>query len=122
MNSFSKNKKIVEICKNYYRIVNSLLYEGDKVTSNIIRMYEDYIFGLDIITKREVEKLQTVDKIMLKFVSDSKFKKEMCEYFSSLKVSKAVNNLVEYVINKMVAFAEEYKDIYTRNIYIPRWI
>jgi len=122
MNSFSKNKKIVEICKNYYRIVNSLLYEGDKVTSNIIRMYEDYIFGLDIITKREVEKLQTVDKIMLKFVSDSKFKKEMCEYFSSLKVSKAVNNLVEYVMNKMVAFAEEYKDIYTRNIYIPRWI
>ncbi|MCI8330775.1 MAG: hypothetical protein HFE04_01590 [Bacilli bacterium] len=122
MNSFSKNKKIVEICKNYYKIVNSLLYEGDKITQNIIRIYEDYIFSLDIITKREVEKLQIVDKIMLKFISDSKFKKEMCEYFSNLKVSKAVNNLVEFVMNKMIAFAEEYKDFYTRNIYIPRWI
>lgn len=122
MNSFSRNKKIVEICKNYYKIVNSLLYEGDKITSNIIRIYEDYIFSLEIITKREIEKLQIVDKIMLKFVTDSKFKKEMCEYFSSLKVSKAVNNLVEYVMNKMIAFAEDYKDFYTRNIYIPRWI
>lgn len=122
MNSFSKNKKIVEICKNYYKIVNSLLYEGDKITQNIIRIYEDYIFGLEIVTKREVEKLQTIDKIMLKFVTDGKFKKEMCEYFSNLKVSKAVNNLVEYVMNKMVAFAEDYKDYYTRNIYIPRWI
>ena len=122
MNSFSRNKKIVEICKNYYKIVNSLLYEGDKITQNIIRIYEDYIFSLDIITKREVEKLQIVDKIMLKFISDSKFKKEMCEYFSNLKVSKAVNNLVEFVMNKMIAFAEEYKDFYTRNIYIPRWI
>ncbi len=122
MNSFSRNKKIVEICKNYYKIVNSLLYEGDKITSNIIRIYEDYIFSLEIITKREIEKLQIVDKIMLKFVTDSKFKKEMCEYFSNLKVSKAVNNLVEYVMNKMIAFAEDYKDFYTRNIYIPRWI
>lgn len=122
MNSFSRNKKIVEICKNYYKIVNSLLYEGDKITSNIIRIYEDYIFSLEIITKREIEKLQIVDKIMLKFVTDSKFKKEMCEYFSNLKVSKAVNNLVEYVMNKMIAFAEDYKDFYTRNIYMPRWI
>lgn len=122
MNSFSRNKKIVEICKNYYKIVNSLLYEGDKITSNIIRIYEDYIFSLEIITKREIEKLQIVDKIMLKFVTDSKFKKEMCEYFSNLKVSKAVNNLVEYVMNKMIAFAEDYKDFYTRKIYIPRWI
>ena len=122
MNSFSKNKKIVEICKNYYKIVNSLLYEGDKITLNIIRIYEDYIFGLEIITKREVEKLQIVDKIMIKFVTDSKFIKEMCAYFSSLKVSKAVNNLVEYVMNKMISFAEDYKEFYTRNIYIPRWI
>ena len=122
MNSFSKNKKIVNICKNYYRIINSFIYEGDKATINIIRMYEDYIFSLDIITKREIEKLTLVDNIMLKFVSDGRFKKEMCEYFSNLKVSDCVSNLVEYVMNKMITFFEDYKDIYTRNIYIPRWI
>lgn len=122
MNSFNKNKEIVEICKNYYTIVNSEIYEGDEVTANIIKLYEDFIFGMDIVTKREKEKLALIDRIMLKFITDNRFKKEMCAHLGSLRVSKGVHNLVEYVMNKMIVFFEDYKDIYTRNIYIPRWI
>lgn len=122
MNSFNKNKEVVNICKNYYTIVNCEIYEGDEVTSNIIKLYEDFIFGMDIITKREKEKLVLIDKIMLKFISDNRFKKEMCDHLGSLRVSKGVTNLVEYVINKMIVFFEDYKDMITRNIYVPRWI
>ena len=122
MSSFNKNKEVVNICKNYYNIVNAEIYEGDEVTSNIVKIYEDFIFGLDIITKREKEKLILIDKIMLKFISDNRFKKEMCEHLGSLRVSKGVTNLVEYVINKMIIFFEDYKDMITRNIYVPRWI
>ncbi len=122
MNSFNKNKEVVDICKNYYTIVNSDICEGDEVTSNIINLYMDYIFGLEIITKREREKLVLIDNIMLKFISDNRFKKEMCAHLGSLRVSKGVTNLVEYVMNKMIVFFEDYKDIITRNIYVPRWI
>lgn len=122
MNSFSKNKEVVNVCKNYYTIVNYEIYEGDEVTSNIIKLYTDFIFGMDIITKREKEKLALIDRIMLKFITDKRFKKEMCEYLGGLKVSKGVNNLVEYVMNKMIVFFEDYKDMITRNIYVPRWI
>jgi len=122
MNSFNKNKEVVNICKNYYTIVNCEIYEGEEVTSNIIKLYEDFIFGLDIITKREKEKLVLIDKIMLKFINDKRFKKEMCDHLGSLRVSKGVTNLVEYVINKMIVFFEDYKDMITRNIYVPRWI
>lgn len=122
MNSFNKNKEIVEVCKNYYTIVNAEIYEGDEVTLNIIKLYEDFIFGMDIVTKREKEKLALIDRIMLKFITDNRFKKEMCDHLGSLRVSKGVHNLVEYVMNKMIVFFEDYKDIYTRNIYIPRWI
>ena len=108
MNSFNKNKEIVEVCKNYYTIVNAEIYEGDEVTLNIIKLYEDFIFGMDIVTKREKEKLEESITIML-LPKDP-------------KVSKGVHNLVEYVMNKMIVFFEDYKDIYTRNIYIPRWI
>lgn len=121
MNSFSKNKEIVSVCKNYYTIINSEIYKGDEVTANIIKLYGDYIFGMEIITKREKEKLALIDRIMLKFISDKRFKKEMCEYLGNLKVSKGVN-LVEYVMNKMIVFFEDYKDMITRNIYVPRWI
>ncbi len=122
MNRFKRNKDIVNICKNYYTIVGSEISEKDKVTSKIVRMYSEYVFSLDIVTKREVEKLEHIDNIMLKFVSDFKFRKELCNHFLTIRVSKAVNNIVEYVINKIIEFSEDYKDIYTRNIYIPRWI
>lgn len=122
MNSFNKNKEVVNICKNYYDIKNACIYEGDDVTFNIVKIYEDYIFGLDIITKREKEKMALIDRIMLKFISDSRFKKEMCEHLGSLRVNKGVTNLVEYVVNKMIVFFEDYKDMITRNIYVPRWI
>ncbi len=122
MNCFSKNKEIVKICKNYYDIVNSEIGENDKVTYKIIRLYEDFIFGQDIITKREVEKLELIDKIMYKFISDSRFKKELCDYFLHIRVNSGVSDLASYVAGKMIEFFNEYKDIYTRNIYIPRWI
>lgn len=122
MNSFNKNKEVVGICKNYYNIINADINEGDSVTVNLIRMYEDYLFGMDIITKREREKLEKVDKIIYRYLIDSRFKKELVEVLSRMKVSSSVSNLVEYVMNKVMEFAEDYKDIYTRNIYIPRWI
>jgi len=122
MNSFSKNKEVVGICKNYYKIINADIEEGDSVTVNLIRMYEDYLFGMEIVTKREKEKLENVDKIIYRYMTDSRFKKELVDVLSKMKVSNSVGNLVEYVMNKVMEFAEDYKDIYTRNIYIPRWI
>lgn len=122
MNSFSKNKEVVGICKNYYKIINADIEEGDSVTVNLIRMYEDYLFGMEIVTKREKEKLVNVDNIIYRYMTDSRFKKELVDVLSKMKVSTSVGNLVEYVMNKVMEFAEDYKDIYTRNIYIPRWI
>ena len=54
MNSFSKNKEIVSVCKNYYNIVNSDVYESDKFTHNMIRLYKDIWYGY-CYSKRERE-------------------------------------------------------------------
>ena len=59
---------------------------------------------------------------MYKFLTDKRFNKEMVRELSHLRVSKAVSNVVEYVMNKMIEYFENYKTVYTRNIYIPRWI
>lgn len=122
MNSFNKNKEVIKVCKNYYEIVNSDTYKNDKITENMIKLYKDYIFGMDIITQREREKMISIDNIMYKFVTDIRFKKEMENKLSKLTVSKNVIDLVSYVMNKMIEYFEDYKDTYTRNIYIPRWI
>lgn len=122
MGSFNKNKEIVGVCKYYYDIVNYEIYEDDKIKQNIINLYIEYIFSFDIVTKREKEKLEQIDKIVYKFLTDKRFNKEMVRELSHLRVSKAVSNVVEYVMNKMIEYFENYKTVYTRNIYIPRWI
>ncbi len=122
MNSFNKNKEVVSICKNYYTIVNSEVYKNDKITHNMIKLYKDYIFNIENITVREREKMVSVDNIMYKFITDIKFKKDICDKLSKLSVPSRINNLVEYTINKILEYFEDYKDTMTRNIYIPRWI
>lgn len=122
MGSYNMNKEIVNACKHYYDIVNFEIYEGENIKQNIINMYTDYIFSMDIITKREKEKLAEVDKIVYKFLTDKRFNREMIKELSNLRISKAVTNVIEYVMNKMIEFFEDYKTVYTRNIYIPRWI
>lgn len=122
MNSFNKNKEVVSICKNYYTIVNSEVYKNDKITHNMIKLYKDYIFNIENITIREREKMVSIDNIMYKFITDIKFKKDICDKLSKLSVPSRINNLVEYTINKILEYFEDYKDTMTRNIYIPRWI
>lgn len=122
MNRFNKNKEVVKVCKNYYKIVNTDLYKNDRTSANIINLYTDYIFSFKDLTIREKEKLVLVDNIMYKFVTDTRFKKEMIDKLSVLKVGNGVTNLIEYVMNKLIEYFDEYKDTYTRNIYIPRWI
>lgn len=122
MNSFNKNKEVVSICKNYYTIVNSEVYKNDKITHNMIKLYKDYIFNIENITVREREKMVSIDNIMYKFIIDIKFKKDICDKLSKLRVPSRINNLVEYTINKILEYFEDYKDTMTRNIYIPRWI
>lgn len=122
MNSFNKNKEVVSICKNYYTIVNSEVYKNDKITQNMIKLYKDYIFNIENITVREREKMVSIDNIMYKFITDIKFKKDICDKLSKLSVPSRINNLVEYTINKILDYFEDYKDTMTRNIYIPRWI
>ena len=122
MNSFNKNKEVVSICKNYYTIVNSEVYKNDKITQNMIKLYKDYIFNIENITVREREKMVSIDNIMYKFITDIKFKKDICDKLSKLSIPSRINNLVEYTINKILEYFEDYKDTMTRNIYIPRWI
>lgn len=122
MNSFNKNKEVVSICKNYYTIVNSEVYKNDKITQNMIKLYKDYIFNIENITVREREKMVSIDNIMYKFITDIKFKKDIYDKLSKLSVPSRINNLVEYTINKILEYFEDYKDTMTRNIYIPRWI
>ena len=122
MNSFNKNKEVVSICKNYYTIVNSEVYKNDKITQNMIKLYKDYIFNIENITVREREKMVSIDNIMYKFITDIKFKKDICDKLSKLSVPSRINNLVEYTINKILEYFEDYKDTMTRNIYMPRWI
>lgn len=40
----NKNKLVLEMCPNFYRIINFEYFEEDLVSGKLIKIYEDFIF------------------------------------------------------------------------------
>ena len=47
-NSYLYNKKLLEYCPNFDKIINADFYEDDQITKKIIKIYEDFIFSVDL--------------------------------------------------------------------------
>lgn len=121
-NSYLYNKKILEYCPNFDKIINSDFYEGDHITGKLIKIYEEFIFNVDLNNKKEIEELKEIDTILKKYLDDYHFRGELRKNLLEIKVTEQVTNVIKYVVDKLIEIFHSYKDGYTRNIYIPRWI
>ncbi|MEG1457637.1 MAG: hypothetical protein RSC57_03480, partial [Bacilli bacterium] len=77
MNKYSNNKDILEFAPNYLKIVNMEFYEGDKVSEKLIKLYEEFVFSIDLSSGSQKTKLKTLDIIMNKYINDLSFRKEL---------------------------------------------
>ena len=121
-NSFNYNKVIVENCPNFDKIVNADFYEDDHITKKIIKIYEDYIFNIDLAIKEQVEKIKQLDLIVYKYLNDYHFRGELQKNLTEIKISSKVKDVMDYIVTKIIEIFNNYKEGYTRRIYIPRWI
>lgn len=121
-NSYKYNKKILEYCPNFDKIINSDFYEGDKVTYSLIKIYEDFIFSVDLNNKKDIEELREIDTILEKYLSDYHFRGELKKNLLEIKITEEITNIVKYIVERLIEIFHAYKEGYTRNIYIPKWI
>ena len=118
----NKNKFVLSNCPNFYRIVNFDYFEDDNVTEKLIKIYENYIFNIDITDEEEIKNVKKIDYVLGKYIDDYLFRRKMQIEIANVKIKKSCPNILKAVVESMISIFNRYEEETTRNIYISRWI
>lgn len=116
------NKKIISLCPNFYKIIEFTPYEDDIISKKIVKLYQQYIFAIDINNPEDVESVINLDKAISKYIDDYLFRKEMQRKILEIRVKKDDKNILKTIINAIIKIFDNYEEYTTRVIYISRWI
>lgn len=122
VNSFLNNKIILKYCPDYYRIINEEFSESDYLTDKVIKVYQDYIFSIDVSDKQGLKSVSNLNKAIARYIDDREFKTLLNNFLVALKVSKKETNVIAFIASAIIAEYDKYMEGFTRNLYIPRWI
>ena len=70
----SNNKLVLEMCPNFYRIINYEYFEEDVVTEKLIKIYEDFIFKANLQNDEEAKAVKRIDYVLGKYIDDNLFR------------------------------------------------
>ncbi len=118
----NKNKVILDNCPNFYRIKNFEYFEEDVVSDKLIKIYESYIFKIDINNPEEVGLAKKIDYVLGKYIDDYLFRRRMQQDIFNVKIKKACTNILQVIVESIIAIFYRYEEETVRNIYISRWI
>ena len=117
-----KNKQIVAMCENFYKIINFKPLEGDNITDKLVRIYQEYICNIDLNDKEAVESVLKLDSVLGKYINDYNFRKELQREIVKVRVRKDTKNVLKEIIDYIIKIFNNYEEYTTRVIYISRWI
>lgn len=115
------NKVILSYCKNFEKIINTDFVEGDTLSIQLVKIYKDYIFSIDISSEEEVENAREIDKIMARYIDDYLFRKTLKQELLSVKVKKC-GNVIKTIVESIIEIFRKVEFEQTRKIYISKWI
>lgn len=118
----NRNKLVIEQCPNFYRIVNFEYFEEDAVTEKLIKIYEDFIFKVDIANRTELKMVKKIDYVLGKYIDDYSFRKKLQEEVFQVKIAKTCTNVLHTIVENIIAIFNRYEVETTRKFYIARWI
>ena len=117
-----RNKEILKFCPNFYKIIDFTPYEDDKISDKLIKLYQKYIFKIDVNNSEDVESVKRLDKVISKYIDDYIFRKEMQKQILTIKVQRDAKDLLKEIIKSILKIFDNYEEYTTRVIYISRWI
>ena len=116
------NKEIISYCPNFYKIINWTPYEDDKISDKIVKLYQKYIFKIDINDNEDIERIKQLDQVVNKYIDDFAFRKEMQKQIVTIKIAKNATDILKEIIKSIIKIFDNYEEYTTRVIYISRWI
>lgn len=117
-----KNKEILKYCPEYYKIIGNEVLESDPVSIKLIQIFQEYTFIIDVNDEKQRKLLKQFSDALNKYFEDGEFKKELINTISTLKIRVGTENVLEFIVKKIIESYDKYLEYYTRNLYIPRWI
>ena len=109
-----KNKLVLDNCPNFHRIINFEYFEEDAVTEKLIKIYRDFIFKVDLSNRSELN--------MVKKIDDYSFRRKLQQEVFQVKITKTCTNVLQTIVENIIAIFNRYEEETTRNFYIARWI
>lgn len=117
-----KNKQIISLCPNFYKIIEFSPYEDDIVSKKLIKLYQEYIFRIDIESKEDINSVIRLDYVISKYIDDYLFRKEMQKRILEIRVKKDTKDILRDIIHSIIKIFDNYEEYTTRVIYISKWI
>lgn len=116
------NKIILSYCPNFDRIINTDFLEDDSLSLQLIKIYRDFIFKIDVDSDDDIEKISLLDKTMGKYVEDLFFRKTLQKEIFRMKVKSKNNDPVRTIVDAIIKIYKQTMEDQTRKIYISKWI
>ncbi len=117
------NKEIIAMCENFYKIINFKPIEGDTITEKLIRIYQEYIFHININDAESIKSVKELDKALNQYINDYTFRKELQKQIVKVKIDREDSkNILKDFIKEIIKIFNNYEEYTTRVIYISRWI
>ena len=116
------NKQIISLCPNFYKIIEFSPYEDDIISKKLVKLYQEYIFRIDINNPEDIENVINLDKVVSKYIDDYLFRKEMQKQILQIRVRKDAKDILKEIICSILQIFENYEEYTTRVIYISKWI
>jgi hypothetical protein len=116
------NKIILSYCPNFDKIINTDFIEEDKLSLQLVKIYHDYIFRINIYNEEDVRKVKELDQTMGKYVDDYFFRKTLQDEILNTKVRRTASDVISSIVDCIISIFKRYEEGSTRKIYISRWI
>lgn len=117
-----KNKDILKLCPNFYKIVNFEYLENDFISENIINIYQEYVFNVDYTNSDNLKEIKELDKIIARYIDDYYFRVELQYNLKRVQIKKNESNLLKVIIENIFRIFNLYEEGTTRKIHVTRWI
>ena len=116
------NKVILSHCPNFDRIVNTDFLEDDNLSLQLVKIYRDFIFKIDINNGEDIDKIKILDMTMGKYVDDYFFRKTLQKEIFRMKVKNKNGDPVRTIVDAIINIYKQTMEDQTRKIYISKWI
>ncbi len=117
-----RNKKILEFCPNFYKILDFTPYEDDLMSEKIIKIYQKYIFDIDVNNPDDIASVKQLDHVISKYIDDYMFRREVQKQLTRFKIRKDAKDILKEIIKIILKIFDNYEEYTTRVIYLSKWI